>query len=393
MNKKLEVVDFLRGFAIFTIALMHLVQGSLSGALNKAASFGGAGVHVFILVSGFGLYLSYMRKPLGYGEFLKKRFGKVYWPYAIMVVAWVLWILASSGSLLWREGLSHLLLYKMFDAELDVSLCYPFWFISTIIQFYICWPLIVRLARVGGGNSSVSGYGLLISGLISLGWATVVGLLGYEDMRPWGSCFLQYLWEFVLGMWLAQEFNKTKTLKTPEEAASACASENSNAFGSSATQLSAAIKDGSSSSGKKQEKHFFIVEEQNSINPQPYTINQIKWWWLIGGVVVGMGMTGVMGWIGGVLKLYNDIPSLMGYLSLLLVVYKVSCTFGWLSWIKKFFVWASGFGYELYLVHSLVYSISAWAMGDLFPLPVRIVVCFVMAYVVAYAYSWILKKR
>ena len=33
MNKKLEFVDFLRGFAIFTIALMHLVQGSLTSCL------------------------------------------------------------------------------------------------------------------------------------------------------------------------------------------------------------------------------------------------------------------------------------------------------------------------------------------------------------------------
>lgn len=97
MNKKLEVVDFLRGFAIFTIALMHLVQGSLTGALNKAASLGGAGVHVFILVSGFGLYLSYRNKPLGYGEFLKKRFGKVYCPYVVAVLLWGGWFLLSLG--------------------------------------------------------------------------------------------------------------------------------------------------------------------------------------------------------------------------------------------------------------------------------------------------------
>lgn len=151
MNKKLEVVDFLRGFAIFTIALMHLVQGNLIGTLNKAASFGGAGVHVFILASGFGLYLSYMNKPLGYGEFLKKRFGKVYWPYAVVVLLYGLWALLALGAFPMKEVASHLLLYKMFDAELDVSLCYPFWFISTIIQFYICWPLIVRILGVGGG--------------------------------------------------------------------------------------------------------------------------------------------------------------------------------------------------------------------------------------------------
>ena len=41
--RKLEVIDFLRGFAIFTIVLMHCVQGYLDGVLHKAASLGGAG--------------------------------------------------------------------------------------------------------------------------------------------------------------------------------------------------------------------------------------------------------------------------------------------------------------------------------------------------------------
>lgn len=227
-------------------------------------------MHVFILVSGFGHYLSYRKKPLQYGEFLRKRFGKVYWPYAVAVLLWGGWFLLSSGAFPMKEVASHLLLYKMFDAELDVSLCYPFWFISAIIQFYICWPLIVRVFGVGGANSAK---GLVLATSISIVWATFVGLLGYEDLRPWGSCFLQYLWEFVLGMWLADK------------------------YASSFSKVNALLED-----------------------PK-----NLKCWWLIGGAVVGMGLTGAMGWIGGILKLYNDIPSLMGYLSLLLIVYKASC--------------------------------------------------------------------
>ena len=75
MKKHLDVIDFLRGFSIFTIVVMHLLQGyQLPNALYKITSFGGAGVHVFILCSGFGLYLSYLYKPLKYVEFLKRRF-------------------------------------------------------------------------------------------------------------------------------------------------------------------------------------------------------------------------------------------------------------------------------------------------------------------------------
>lgn len=62
-------MDFLRGFSIFTIVLMHLVQCyPLPGFLMKASSMGGAGVHVFILCSGFGLYLSSLYNPIQTNE-------------------------------------------------------------------------------------------------------------------------------------------------------------------------------------------------------------------------------------------------------------------------------------------------------------------------------------
>lgn len=91
--KKLDVVNFLRGYSIFTIVIMHLVgMLGISGIWEKAAAFGGAGVHVFILCSGFGLYLSYLRKPLGYIAFLKKRFTRIYMPMAVLCVATAVWM-------------------------------------------------------------------------------------------------------------------------------------------------------------------------------------------------------------------------------------------------------------------------------------------------------------
>lgn len=323
MNKKLEVVDFLRGFAIFTIVLMHLTQNYLPGTLNKAAAFGGAGVHVFFLVSGFGLYLSYLRRPVGYGEFLKKRFGKVYWPYAIAVIVWIIWNLVSRGKLMLQEGLSHLLLYKMFIHELDVSFCYPYWFISTIIQFYLCWPLIVRLIRSWGGQ--------YIAIAISIAWSTIVGILGFEELRPWSSFFLQYLWEFCLGMWIAER----------------------------------------------------IYEGNDNL----VDVREMKYSWLLVCAIAGMGLSAFMAWNGGWLKLYNDIPSLMGYLSVALLIYKIG-----MEGVYKFFVQTSGFGYELYLVHSLVFVIMAFLLKGIIPLYLMLILSLIGAYTIGYAYSWLLKK-
>lgn len=55
--KRLYRIEFLRGFLIFTVVMAHLIIGNgLPKIIDAAASFGGAGVHVFLLVSGFGLY-------------------------------------------------------------------------------------------------------------------------------------------------------------------------------------------------------------------------------------------------------------------------------------------------------------------------------------------------
>ena len=323
--KKYAIVDFLRGWSIFTIALMHLVMGHLSGVLSKLVAFGGAGVHVFILCSGFGLYLSYLKKPLGYSDFLQRRFGKVWIPYAIAVLLWGIWLLIQNGVFPMREVMSHLLLYKMFSVELDTSLCYPYWFISTIVQFYLFWPLIVRTYKINGGGKI-----LLV---ISLIWSTIVGLLGLENERPWGSFFLQYLWEFGLGMWIAEKVYQEKT------------------------------------------GNAWLMDIRN-----------YRWWWLLLGAVGGMGLSAFMAWNGGLLKLYNDIPSLVGYLSVALLICKIG-----IGIINRFFEWTNSFSYELYLVHSLVFVIMTALLTSLVPASIILTISLVAAYVFAYAYNWILK--
>lgn len=170
--------------------------------------------------------------------------------------------------------------------------------------------------------------GYFIALAISLAWSTLVGLLGYEEQRPWGSFFLQYLWEFCLGMWIAER-----------------------------------VVNG----------HWSKVIDASGL----------KWWWLLAGAVGGMGLTGFMAWNGGMLKLYNDIPSLMGYLSTMLLIYKVG-----VNVVNKFFVWASGFSYELYLVHFLVFCIMMFFFKNACPVILLIFLSLVAAYMTAYMYSF-----
>ena len=92
-SRRYTEISFLRGMAITTVVLMHIIQVYVKGGdipmwLRYASSLGGTGGHVFIFCSGFGLYLGYLHRPYGAGEFLKKRFVKVYLPYLIFLGAY-----------------------------------------------------------------------------------------------------------------------------------------------------------------------------------------------------------------------------------------------------------------------------------------------------------------
>ena len=85
---KIQMVDYLKGFSIFTIAFMHLLGhiSALPLIVKTLSAVGGTGVHVFFLCSGIGLYLSYLKRKTSFVGFLKKRFLKIYIPYIIVIL-------------------------------------------------------------------------------------------------------------------------------------------------------------------------------------------------------------------------------------------------------------------------------------------------------------------
>ena len=74
-NGKIQEIDYLKGFSISTIVLMHLLSfiEKLPSKIVTLSAIGGSGVHVFFLCSGIGLYLSYLNKKVSFMEFIKKK--------------------------------------------------------------------------------------------------------------------------------------------------------------------------------------------------------------------------------------------------------------------------------------------------------------------------------
>lgn len=257
-----DIVTFMRGFSILTIVLMHLMQVYmvyLPQWVLKAASLGGTGVHVFFLCSGFGLYLSYRHKELRYFEFLKIRFLKVYIPYVLIVVlCFLIPVIKVEGDRL-VALLSHVSLLKMFMPQYDESFG-PYWFISALFQFYFLFvPLCYAKKRLG------TNLFFICSLVLSVLWWILTTVLVINEIRIWGSFFLQYLWEFSLGIVIADK----------------------------------------------------LFEETGEIKIRNSVLAIIT--------VFGIAMEGILGTIGGPLKAFNDIPALFGYTALGLIIWQIIC--------------------------------------------------------------------
>ena len=253
-------ITFLRGFSIFTIVLMHLVQnyfGQLPVLLYQAAAVGGTGAHVFLFCSGFGLYYAHLRRPLTPVQFLRRRLGRVYLPYLPVVLASACVPALCVGVDRIEALLSHVFLYKMFFPRYMESFGMQFWFVSTIFQFYL---LFIPLCRLRERLGSMRRLVLIGFGVSAVWWILLTLTAQYEE-RVLNSFCAQFLWEFVLGMAVAEYLHRGKTIR-------------------------------------------------------------LRPLWLCGVAVAGLGIQAVIGlWGGYPLRLFNDIPALFGYGALALLLF------------------------------------------------------------------------
>ena len=284
--RKYDEVSFLRGFAITSVVLMHLIQvywndGNIAPWLRFASALGGTGGHVFVFCSGFGLYLSYLHHPVTFGEFMKRRFLKIYVPYLIFLLIHSFlphWGTDTETQI--RYLLSHVFLYKMFYEKYICSFGLQFWFISTIIQLYFLFIPLCRLREKTSLKTMV-----LTSLAVSLFWWTVMYLTGREALRIWGSFCLEYIWEFALGMAAAE----------------------------------------------------YMMNREEA---------QIPAWGLPVAAVCGLGLQVLMQIQGGILRAWNDIPALIGYASMVLLLFRYGKHI-----LRPIFLRLDKISYEIYLVH------------------------------------------
>ena len=113
--------------------------------------FGHYGVQLFVMISGFGLTLSMLRREQGWGEFVINRLKKLYPLLITGVVVCLLGCLVMNGRLFnqgeWREiGYKFLFIHTLIPNS-GLSINGPWWFFGLIFQLYLLYPLLFRCMK------------------------------------------------------------------------------------------------------------------------------------------------------------------------------------------------------------------------------------------------------
>ncbi len=139
-----DTTQELKGIAILAIIVAHVgyLLATVSRFLFPLSFFAGVGVDLFLFLSGFGLTMSALMKPLAIVDFYQKRLKKIFIPLWITLAL----ILSFDALFLHLTYSASTVLYAFLgwfpraDAFLDINS--PLWYISLIVFYYLLYPLV-----------------------------------------------------------------------------------------------------------------------------------------------------------------------------------------------------------------------------------------------------------
>jgi len=159
------------------------------------------GVQAFIVISAYGLTLSYQKKHPEYGRFVLHRFDRLYPSLVFAGIVFIIFTLVSTGELIGMHLLGDIGIQFTLFANLipgkAMAVSGPWWFYSFIFQFYLIFPLLMWINRKSGWMG--------LAGLVIIGYLFTIFM--YQPMvdvnlNPY-MMFIGHLPEFCLGIFLA----------------------------------------------------------------------------------------------------------------------------------------------------------------------------------------------
>lgn len=157
------------------------------------------GVQVFIFVSAYGLTKAYQNNSFSYRGFVGKRFAKLYPTMLIAAFAMVIFNVIAHGNLPTKGNLVEigvqLSLLSTFLPNKALVAVGPWWFYSFIFQFYLLFPLLLKLYKKYRDIALIL---IAIAGYVIVIFLNPV-LLNYKINLM--QTVFGHLPEFCLGIW------------------------------------------------------------------------------------------------------------------------------------------------------------------------------------------------
>ena len=224
-------INLLRTIAVAGIFFHHLWNGipgmrnasALTELLHPLFMLADQGVGVFNIVTGFVLawpYLGPGQKSLpDWADFQKKRFFKIipayYLSLCVLAPATMrVYGISSPAWLVQNLGL-RLLFLQSWNYQSLMSNMAAYWWLGLLAQFYLCFPLLLRIYhRFGPARTSL--------GIMAACWTGLALLKGHvlywqDSSLGWLDYMIYFnlparLPEFAIGMWLAAAWRQNRAV-------------------------------------------------------------------------------------------------------------------------------------------------------------------------------------
>ena len=229
-STRLPQVDWLRAVAALGVFVFHVsalsgfpkrvlpafaISGRSFSHIPSPLSLGASGVNLFFVLSGFCLALQQWRRGdtilrgralRAYARNRVARIVPAYWAAILVSAAVVVCLTGVEVRQILGTAVLHLFFLHGFDPRSFLSLNGALWSMAVEVQFYVVFPIVLRLYAKHGGKRF-----LLIIGGVTLGYRLLVSVLPLPTQPIGGielASLLSYqlpgrILEFALGMWLA----------------------------------------------------------------------------------------------------------------------------------------------------------------------------------------------
>ncbi len=211
---KLRYINVLKFIAIMMVFLSHCFKEPYW--LNQ--DVGKIGAFTFVLVSAYGLTKSYQNRELKVGDYVKRRLLRLF-PLYLVTLAIVVGISVMIKKVVWGGWhqtlnlITHIFGIHGFFPDYIWAYNGPLWFITLILQFYLIFPLLLKLMKKGL-LVPLFLVSLIINFLSQHYWPLQKITHGLINMNGEPGV-LKVLPIFLIGMYLAtQDFDKQKVLSS-----------------------------------------------------------------------------------------------------------------------------------------------------------------------------------